>query len=98
MTRHLAKFGIACDTFDAYRHGLYERAQDLLHDDIFERELALIKAGAYRYLHFGIPCSTWSVMMRMKSQKKKSSLRRTMKSQLSQSPLSESDQELVFNT
>ena len=57
-----AGLGVA-EPLEAYpRKGLYVAWADLDREEVRQRLLWEIRSGAYFYIHFGIPCSSWSCL------------------------------------
>lgn len=51
------------DAFPA--KGVYRAADDLLRSEVFERLRAQIKRRVFRYIHFGLPCVSFSPLKRL---------------------------------
>ena len=66
LTRAMKKIGIATgDPYEAFRRkGEHRREHDLLVDSTFEHLLQAVRNKTYHYVHFGLPCSTWSAWQR----------------------------------
>ena len=57
-------FGVerGIDAYDA--DGVYVVSQDLRKRCVRQKLLSLITAGVYFYVHFAVPCSTWTILKR----------------------------------
>ena len=67
LTRALLANGIPCrspvEAFPGPRK--YRRVHDITQDDVFVGLLCEAISGYYGFIHFGVPCSTWSALARM---------------------------------
>ncbi len=46
----------------AFRPGSYQVSEDILDDEVFSTLVAAARDGIHKYVHFGLPCSSWSVI------------------------------------
>ena len=64
LSAKLANAGLGvAPPLEAYpAKGVYVRASDLLDNDTFDKLLREFSSGAYFYVHFGMPCSSYSIL------------------------------------
>jgi hypothetical protein len=66
LTRALRRAGLQMDCpIDTLQTGTYEPAHDLLNEAVFEWLLDRCRHKVYIYVHFGLPCSSWSALQRL---------------------------------
>jgi hypothetical protein len=67
LTRALEKGGLAMAVpIEAWpKNGVYRAEHDLSRIEVAQRLISRIAAGYYRYIHFGLPCTSWSAIQRM---------------------------------
>jgi hypothetical protein len=47
--------------------GTYRREHDIMNDYVFDDLVEKIEAGVYCYVHFAVPCSSWSALQNLNS-------------------------------
>ena len=67
LTQAMKKKGFGTHTpYEAYPHRkTYVKEQDIEDDEVFADLKRQIGAGAFWYVHFGLPCSSWSAIQRL---------------------------------
>ena len=75
LSAALADRGLAVsEGLEAYPHpGIYRPEHDLAREEVFRHLLREIRARAYSYVHFGLPCRSWSAWQRINPNSTRSS-------------------------
>ena len=63
LRRHHVPMDTPVEAFPGPKRCVKE--DDLRDSAVYESLLSRVRAGCYRYLHFGLPCSSWSAIQRM---------------------------------
>ena len=65
LTLALNALGVLCSSFEAFPGGISDAMRDVNNPALLVAILVLIKSGRVRYVHVGIPCSTWGTLAKL---------------------------------
>ncbi len=66
LSAALCREGLSVETpIEAHPEHGYIKEFDLLEQTTFDWLLVCIERGSFKYVHFGLPCSSWSIIQRL---------------------------------